>query len=207
MLVDSEDDPIFLYVKQAIKGVGREDDLCFAEFNDVSKKDCQWWLSALDEGKVLFVRVGKDDDSKTVTDAFFSAIFSRRWFEHNENNPNGSFLYLKDSHVKDPVRFKERLIDARKLSGLRSVLTVCRPDKFITEQTPPLVNHFQNKHIMKINDPKVAASLLEQMSIDSYSDLKVSDIISHGPGESSYVYSGLVWKKVLMTYLHFPYVE
>ncbi len=207
MLVDSEDDPAFQYVKQTMKSVGRADDLYFAEFNDVSKKDSQWWLSALDERKVLFVRVGKDDDSETVTDAFFSAISSRRWLEHTENNPNGSFLYLKDSHVKDPVRLKEQLIDARKLSGLRSVLAVYRPETFMTEQTPTLVNYFQHKHIMKINDPKVAARLLEQMSVESYSDLKVSDIISHGPGESSYMHSGLVWKKVSMTYLHFPYAE
>ena len=200
-MLDKEMSSIFPYIKDVLQSIDRKDDFIEICVQDLHSKDALWWKKVFTEQRLVFCVTNNNDSSlnKDVLNVFFNAISNNK--THFYDTQAFPMLVLDDNHIPNPQTFKKNLSSGR-LSGLRSILLVKNPQDFTQRDKGTLSNYFDHKHLMKMHDPKSIKSVFSMLAINTYDTLSVSDILSHGPGESSYLHHHLVWPKMRLRYLY-----
>lgn len=201
-MIDNKASTIFPYIQDVLQCIDRKGDFIEICVQDLHNKDVFWWEKVFTEQRLIFCVTNSKNSSlnKDVLNVFFEAINNNKtYFYESQSFP---MLVLDDGHIPPPNKFKENISSARS-AGMRCVLLVKNPQDFTQRDTGTLSNYFDHKYLMKIHDPKIIKSIFAMLSIDDYDDaLSVSDVLSHGPGESSYLHHHLVWPKVRLRYLY-----
>ncbi len=200
-MLERERSSLLSLIRDVLTAIDRQNDLIEIDVEDLANKDRSWWREAFQQQRLVFC-ITRDDaatENEKVREQFFRATFENKAdFHERQTFP---MLVLDDTHIGEPKTFRKQLSTGLQ-SGLRSILLVKTPDTFTQGDTRALATYFEHKHLMKMHDPKVIRDVFDLLSIDSYEELSVSNILSHAPGESSYLHHHLVWPKMRLRYLY-----
>jgi hypothetical protein len=202
MFIDPGSEMMIEKAKSIMNDIGREDSLFVVEAAEISEVEPAWWSRVIEERKVAIVQLKNEDGNcsekplrsllKALSDNEGRAPSSDRFLD-------APFLCFSDKIINSSKELIDEVEKARRKRGVTPFVMIKDPSRFMDSKGRDFLNYFSHKFIMKIRSPDVAKRVVDSVSLGN--SVNAEDVINHNPGEASYIFNGLGWKRVSLVYL------